>query len=49
MVKVWDTNIRRRVITAAVSSINALLLNLNYLIAKVEEVYEMSSILEMSA
>ena len=47
--KVWDTSIKRRVVTAVVSSINTLLLNLNYLITKVEEVYEMSSILGMSA
>jgi hypothetical protein len=47
--KVWDTNIRCRESTAIVFSSKALLLNLNYLIAKVEEVYEMSLILEMSA
>ena len=49
MVKVWDTNIRCREATAVVFSSKALLLNVNYLITKVEEVYEMSLILEMSA
>ena len=49
VVKVWATNIRCREVTAGVSLSKELLLTLNYLITKVEEVYEMSSILEMSA
>ena len=48
-VKVWDTNIKCREVTAVVSLSKELLVTLNYLITKVEEVYEMSLILEMSA
>jgi hypothetical protein len=49
VVKVWDTNIRRREAVALVSSSNALLITINYSITKVEVVYEMSLIPEMSA
>ena len=49
VVKVWATNIRCREVTAGVSLSKELLLTLNCLITKVEAVYEMSLILEMSA
>ena len=49
VVKVWATNIRCREFAEVIPSSKELLLTLNYLITKVEEVYERSSILEMSA
>ena len=49
MVKDWDTNIRCREVAVVIPLSKEFLLTLNYLITKVGGVYEMSSILEMSA